>query len=141
LKDICIDPKIVQDFSLGRLKCANIVKNVIAKREVEKIVTNLRACKFSILIDESTDISDVKVMCILFRYVSPLTKKVLTQLLELIALDATNCSANKLFEVFKNLLQEKEIPIKNIVGMASDNASVMIGCNNSFMQRLKLEVP
>jgi len=141
LKDICIDPKIVQDFSLGRLKCASIVKNVIAKREVEKIVTNLRACKFSILIDESTDISDVKVMCILVRYVSPLNKKVLTQLLELIALDATNCSADKLFEAFKNLLQEKEIPIKNIVGMASDNASVMIGCNNSFMQRLKLEVP
>jgi len=72
--------------------------------------------------------------------VSSLNKKVLIQLLELIALDATNCSANKLFE-FKNLLQEKKIPIKNIVGMASDNASVMIGCNNSFMQRLKLEEP
>jgi len=138
LKDICIDPKIVQDFSLGRLKCANIVKNVIAKCEVEKIA-NLQACKFSILIDESTDISDVKVMCILVRYVLPLNKKVLTQLLELIALDATNCSTNKLLEVFKNLLQEKKIPIKNIVGMASDNASVMIGCNNSFVQCLKLE--
>lgn len=25
--------------------------------------------------------------------------------------------------------------------MASDNAAVMIGCNNSFMSRLKLEVP
>jgi len=92
------------------------------------------------LIDESTDTSDVKIMCILVRYVSLLNIKVLTQLLELIVLDAINYSANKLFEVFKNLLQEKKILIKNIVGMASDNASVMIGCNNSFMQRLKLKV-
>jgi len=31
------------------------------------------------------------------------------------------------------MLEKKEIPLQNIVGMASDNASVMIGCNNSFM--------
>jgi len=141
LKDICADPKIVQDFALGRLKCTNIVKDVIAKREVEKIVDNLQSCRFSILIDESTDISDTKIMCILVRYISPSNKKVVTQLLELVSLDARDCSASKLFEVFKNLLEEKKIPIKNIVGMACDNASVMTGCNNSFMQHLKLEVP
>jgi len=93
------------------------------------------------LIDESTDISDNKVMCVLVRYISPLNKKITTQLLELLLLDATDCSANKIFELFKNLLEEKEIPIKNIIGLACDNASVMVGCNNSFMSRLKLEVP
>jgi len=48
----------------------------------------------------------------------------------------------KLFEVFKNLLERKRIPIKNIVGMAYDNftESVIIG-SNSFMQYLKQEVP
>jgi len=38
-------------------------------------------------------------------------------------------------------LQEKEIPLNDIVGIASDNASVMIGYNNFFMLRVKLEVP
>jgi len=141
LKNIFIDSKIAQDISLGRSKCTNIVNNVIAKREMEKLYINLRTCKFSILIDESTDISDTKLLCILVRYVSPLNKKVKTQLLQLVALNATDCSAEKLFETFKNILEKNEIPITNIVRMASDNASVMIGCNNSFMQRLKLEVP
>ncbi|KYN09439.1 hypothetical protein ALC57_18445 [Trachymyrmex cornetzi] len=99
-----MDPKVVQDFTLGRLKCTNIVKDVISK-----IVDNLQSSRFSILIDESTDISDSKLI--------------------------------KLFEIFKNLLEEKKISLKNIAGMACDNASVMIGCNNSFMQRLKLEIP
>lgn len=38
IKDICINPQVVRDLSLARSKCANIVKNVIAKREIEKIV-------------------------------------------------------------------------------------------------------
>jgi len=141
LKDICINSEIVQDLSLARKKCSHIVKNVIAERETEKIVQNLKTCKFSILVDESTDISDNKVTCILVRYISPLNKKITTQLLELLLLDATDCSAKKIFALFKKLLEEKEIPIKNIVGLACDNASVMVGCNNSFMSHLKLEVP
>jgi len=46
-------------------------------------------------------------MCILVRYISPLNKKIMTQLLELVSLDARDCSASKLFEVFKNLLEKK----------------------------------
>jgi len=111
LKDICINPEIVQDLSLARKKCSYIVKNVIAERETEKIIQNLKSCKFSILVDESTDISDNKVMCIFVRYISPLNKKITTQLLELLLLDATDYSANKIFESFKNLLEEKEIPV------------------------------
>jgi len=42
---------------LARSKCTQIVKNVIARQEVEEIVT-LKTNKFSILLDESTDISD-----------------------------------------------------------------------------------
>lgn len=93
------------------------------------------------MLDESTDITDSKNMCVLARYVSPKTKKVMTQLIDLVPLDATNCSAEKLHEIFKNLLLNKNIPLHNIIGMASDNASVMIGCNNSFMSCLKLEIP
>jgi len=141
LKNIFTDSKIALDLSLNRNKCKNIITQVIAKRENEEIISNLQTCKFSILIDESTDITDSKNMCVLVRYVSPKNKKLMTQLLDLVPLDATNCSAEKLFEIFKNLLKEKQIPLEHIVGMASDNASVMIGCNNSFMSRLKLEIP
>lgn len=80
-------------------------------------------------------------MYVLVKYVSPKTEKVITQLLDLISLDARDCSAKKLYELFTNLLREKEIPLQNIVGMASDNAFVMTGCNNSFMSRLRLEIP
>ncbi|KAL6257703.1 hypothetical protein P5V15_011283 [Pogonomyrmex californicus] len=116
VKHICNDPEIVSDISLARDKCKNIVINIIAKREVNKIINDLQTCKFSILIDESTDISDTKIICVLVKYLSPLNKKVTTKLLEIMSVDAKD------------------------FGMASD-ASVMIECNNFFMFRLKLEIP
>jgi len=76
-------------------------------------------------------------MCVLVQYFSPLDKKVKTQLLELLSLDA-DCSMNSIFKTF---LENKEILFKNIVNMASDNASVMIEYNNSFFSRLKSEIP
>ena len=141
LKDIFIDPEVAQNLTLGRTKCIQIVKNIISQREDEKLVSILQTCKFSILIDESTDITDKKFMCLLVKYVSPIDKKVKTQLLELLLLDATDCTANKIYKIFKTFLESKKISIKNIVGMASDNASVMTGCNNSFFSRLKTEIP
>jgi len=52
----------------------------------------------------------IQKLCVFLRdiYHIPLDKKVKTQLLELIALDATNCSAIKIFENFKQLLEDKK---------------------------------
>ena len=97
LKDVFPDSKIASDVTLGRTKCTNIVKNVVAKVETDKTVQTLKGVKFSILVDESTDISDSKNMCVIVRYVSPVDGRVKTQLLELIPLDAKDCSAEKLF--------------------------------------------
>jgi hypothetical protein len=117
------------------------VTNVIARREVETIVQNLKTSKFSVLIDESTDISDTKLLCILVKYVSAVNKKVVTQLFALLPLDATNCSADSLYKIKKKCFLEFQIPLQNLVGMASDNASVIIGNNNSFLMHLKVDVP
>lgn len=64
---------------------------------------------------------------------------VITQLLELIKLDATDCSAEKVYSVFE-CLKSKNISLTNIVGMICNNASVMTGVRNSFVTRLKKEV-
>ncbi|KAL6421644.1 hypothetical protein ACFW04_014562 [Cataglyphis niger] len=48
----------------------NIVKNVIARRETEKIIDILQTRGCSILIDESTDISNLKIMCVLVQFLS-----------------------------------------------------------------------
>ncbi|KAL0104015.1 hypothetical protein PUN28_016999 [Cardiocondyla obscurior] len=165
-KEIGKDSKIIKGMTMNRKKCKGIISNVLCPIETNRVVDILQNNKFSIFVDETSDISNQKwmtflvryvdpetldnkstditrnkLMCVLVKYVSPNNGQVLTQLLESVSLDAKDCSASKLFESFKNLLIEKEIPITNIVGLACDNASVMTECNNSFAQYLKSEVP
>lgn len=92
---------------------------MIAKNETEKLVNILKSRKFFILVDESTDIAESKLMCVLTQYVSPIDKKIKTQLLDIISLDATNCSAKNIFQRFKKFLENKNVPITNIIGMES----------------------
>jgi hypothetical protein len=139
LKDSFPDSKISKKMQLGRTKCSHIIKNVLGKSETENLVVYLRKNKFSILVDESTDIATKKSLCILVRYTKEL--KLQTQLLELLTIDAADRSAVNLYRQFKDCLQSHNIPVTNIIGVASDGASVMIGKNNSFFTCLKSDVP
>lgn len=136
LQQIVPDSKIIQKAVLGRQKCTSIIKNVLAPSVTEELVDILKENKFSILLDESTDVGLNKTMCLLMRFVHPKIGNIHTQLLELLHLDARDCRAENLYQEFKNLLAKFDIPITNVIGMASDGASVMVGKNNSFASRL-----
>jgi hypothetical protein len=74
------------------------------------------------------------------RYVSPNSGRIVSSLLELVEMDARDLSARAMYQTFKGVLEKFEIPIHNILGMASDGASVMVGKHNSFYSHLKEEV-
>ena len=59
----------------------------------------------------------------------------------MINVDASDCSAQKLFESFRNALWRKQIPLTNIVGLFCDNTNVMVVQFNSFYTRLKAASP
>lgn len=63
------------------------------------------------------------------------------QLLELLWINSSHGSAEKLYDTFVTFMNEKKIPLGNIVGLACDGAAVMVGKNNSFFSRLKSDVP
>lgn len=139
LKDVFTDSKICKDIQLGRTKCTEIIKNVVGKYETDLLAGDLRKMLFSVLVDESTDVGNKKTLCVVVRYAKNF--KVNTQLLELVQLNAADCSAAELYKYFKNCLLKHEIPLTNIVAVASDGANVMIGKNNSFFSHLRNEVP
>ncbi|XP_032673098.1 uncharacterized protein LOC116844993 isoform X2 [Odontomachus brunneus] len=143
LQEICIYPEITSDIALSRRKCTQLIKNVIGKHATENTIENLKQQKFSVIIDESITVTNDKILSILVKYVDRNTKKSNTELLELIKLDVKDCSANDIYLAFKNCLESKGIPLKNIVGMACDanNASEMVENYNSFINKLKTEIP
>jgi len=105
LKTVFPDSQIAQNMSLGRTKCTEIIKNVVAKVESDETLENVKKVPFAAIIDGSTDISVHKNLCVLVRYISPKTGLIRTDLLELIELDAKDCSAAAQYAAFKKCLE------------------------------------
>jgi len=83
------------------------LKNVIAKEIIEMLINYLKTTPFSIFVDESTDIASNKLLCLMIKFVEPTSRKIIIQLLAFLLLDATNCSAERIFEIFKDFFQQK----------------------------------
>ena len=136
LKKLFTDSNICQEITLGRKKCTYIIRNVLSPVITEDIIVEIGDKPFSILVDESTDVTDTKFMALLVRYVDN-NLVVREHLLEMIPLHVISCTAKNLFELFKNCCVKHNLKIENIVGMACDNANVMVGAENSFFTHLK----
>lgn len=131
------DSNVLQEMSMGKTKVTKTLVNVLCPVETDRVVNSIQNTKFSIFIDETSDISNEKWMTFLVRYVYPETLDIRTQLVKLINIDAKDCSAEKLFNAFQNEMWSLQIPFSNIVALSCDNASVMTGKHLSFQKKLQ----
>lgn len=116
------DSKILKNVTLGRTKCTAIIENVIAKVEVEEVIEDIKTVPLSILIDGSTDNTAHKSLCVLVKYFSPKIKKSIIALLELVELDARDCTAAKQYGA---LMKCFEVNTNHIAWQVSVNRSAI----------------
>jgi len=126
-KDVGKDPNILKSMSMGRTKCSSLISNVLCPVETDRVVQNIQNTKFTIFIDETSDITNSKWMTFHVRYVHSDTLQVHSQLVKLIDIDAADCSADKLFNAFKHEI---------FLSASCDNASVMTGKHLSFKRKI-----
>ncbi|XP_017886546.1 uncharacterized protein LOC108628855 [Ceratina calcarata] len=126
------DSNIIKNKKLKRTKIVAILKNVLNKAVVDKVTTILRSIPFSILVDESTDMSGNKNLCILARYMYE--GKIQTYLLDYFQLK--DGKAEYLYTCFQQIMERYKLPTSNIIGICIDNANVMLDKRNSFVSGL-----
>ncbi|KAK0157056.1 hypothetical protein PV328_011951, partial [Microctonus aethiopoides] len=127
------------NLGVTRKKCSNIINNVLGEKQSQDLSQNLNNNKFSVLVDESTTTAGNKLLRILVKYVAP-NRELITELFELVNLDASDCSASKLYEAFESSFKKRNVPLTNIVATASDNTAVMVGKHNSFVTHLRKSI-
>ncbi|XP_076673662.1 uncharacterized protein LOC143371906 isoform X2 [Andrena cerasifolii] len=130
-----LDPNIIAHISLKRSKITAIVQNVINKSIILETIEILHGKLFSVLIEETTDISDRKILWFLIRYFHE--GRIYTYLLDLIRIK--ECTAENLYKCFLHSLKEYNLPVSNIIGVCADNTYVMLGRENSLISRLLAE--
>lgn len=133
------DSKIAKSINCKRTKGSMLVKNVIGKCLKEELCKRLTYCHFSLLIDETTDISTSKKLAMVVIYFDEEAGRTKYQFYRL--LDLTEATADAIFEKIKQSFLEDGIPLRNVMALGTDGASVMVGPRNSVLSRFKVEQP
>ncbi|XP_047736335.1 SCAN domain-containing protein 3-like [Hyalella azteca] len=124
----------LEKIRLHRSKCACLLKNVIAPSLRDVLSENLSGKKFSLIVDESTDVSVSKNLCILVRYFNDHSQHVETDLLALVPV--TDATGEVLFQEIEAVLHSFGQTFKNCIGFGADGASSLVGKNNSVFSRI-----
>lgn len=124
-----------EELRLHRTKCSMLIKNVIAPEMLSEIIADVGGNEYSLILDESTDVSVSKYMAVCIRYQSAKLKVINTAFLGLVQVVSTTAVA--LVDALCDFLAKIGIQIKKCVGLGSDGASNMVGIHNSVYTRLR----
>lgn len=129
----------IAKIRLHRTKCSRLITNVISPVLLTELVEDIGDGPYSLIIDESTDVSVAKYMAICIRYFSPKQKNIITDFLGIIII--TDASALSLYEELTSYLKNINLSIKNLISIGTDGASNMVGKNHSLFTLLRDKVP
>lgn len=137
IASVCPDSTIAKSLKCQRKKATNICLNIIAPGQLAATIENLNKSFFSIIVDETTDVSVKKSLVIVARYFKDM--RVTDSYLSLI--EVNDGTAEALFKSILNFFGNHNINIKNLLGLAADNASVMQGNKSGLKARFEQVVP
>ncbi|XP_030761049.1 uncharacterized protein LOC115886123 isoform X2 [Sitophilus oryzae] len=122
-------------FHLHKTKCAAIIQNVIAPALLKQLVNDVGDMYYSLLIDESTDVSTEKLLCLNIKYYSVKDNDIKLQFLSFISVIKT--TAEDLYQAVSQFLLTNKFNVQKLLGIGTDGASNMCGINNSLYTQLK----
>lgn len=146
-KNIFHQDPISEKIQVKRTKATGIAVNVIGEMHKRDLVQKLKTSQFSIITDESTDISNIKNSCVVVRFYDKDLGKVESKFYELIKIFDKDmnieegATGKNLYEGIIGSLEKREIPLSNVIGFAADGCSVMMGENNSVSSRMRKNLP
>lgn len=139
VKACLTDSAIASSIQLSRTKCAAIIKNVWNPHFRQALRDDIDKSHFSLLIDESTDISIKKQLGIVIKYFSRTRQTVVGSFLKLEQIEGGD--AQHITAALKSVVAEFGLDLQKCSGIGTDNASVMVGRTSGVYARLKREVP
>ena len=89
---------------MHRTKCSNLITNVIAPNFLKELIEDIGDIEFSLMVDESTDVTDCKYLIIFVKYFSRSKCQEITDYLGL--LQVVRADANSLYEAMKEFCKK-----------------------------------
>lgn len=130
----CPDSRIAKSIKCGRTKATQLA-DTLGKKACEKIISDMRNSKFSLIVDETTDVSTKACLVLVVRYFDKVSKTVKDRFLGLLHLAKSD--AESIYQTIIAFLDAINILIDNLIGLATDGGSTMAGHLTGLKTRLK----
>lgn len=105
------DSKITSSVKCARTKATSLFKQVMGPSYFNHLILQLKKTKFSLIIDESTDLSTTKHLVLIARSYDLDIHK--TQDNFLCLLEVKDCTARGIYSSLVNIFNKHEIPVEN----------------------------
>nr|CAI5844912.1 unnamed protein product [Callosobruchus analis] len=120
-------------LQMHRRKCSCIIRNILEPHFINKLREDTADVPYSLIIDESTDVSIHKYLGVCIKYFSIISGSLVTTSLGLWELE--NVDAEGIVSCLFNVLGKYRLKINNLQGLGTDNTSVMVGINNGVYKK------
>lgn len=121
------DSKATTDMKLHRTKCTAIIREVLAPHFRSTLKNDIGDNSYSLIIDESTDVSVKKYLGVVIKYFSSSRNEIISTFLGLVELESAD--AEGIVTALTGLLELFNFDKSKLIGIGTDNASVMTGIN------------
>ncbi|XP_015123867.1 uncharacterized protein LOC107045954 [Diachasma alloeum] len=129
----------LEDLKLKRTKCTSTIKNVIAPVMLTELVEAIGKNGYSLIVDESTDVSVTKYMCLCVKYFNTTEGKLVTDFLGMFLVE--KATAKCLYESVCEYLETIKLPKENMTALGTDGASNLCWRKESLYALLKKDIP
>lgn len=129
----------LENLRMHRTKCSKIILHIIAPRMLKELIDDIGSEDFSVILDESTDISTIKYMAYCVRYLSKKLNNIVTNFLGFS--EVATATADQLYNNFVTFIAEVGLDLKHLIAIGTDGASNLCGVNYSLYTLLKEKVP
>lgn len=134
-KSMFPDSDIAKTFSCARTKASYLITGGLGYGEHLRIIDRMKASKFSILIDESTQLQGDKYLHILARMFDSSKEAVVTYFYKAIVVN--QATAENIASAINASFDADDIPWKNVIQIMSDSPNVMRGSKSGVLARIK----
>ncbi|XP_052222893.1 zinc finger protein 862-like [Dreissena polymorpha] len=139
LADLCVDSRTSYEHSTSIDEFQDALSDVLEEDLLLKIK---ESSKFSLMIDERTDISVHQKMIIYIRILEKNNVDVVLPHTYFLSINSLyRADAESIYRKVVNTLGEKGIDITKLTGISTDGASVMVGNKSGVVNRLKADNP
>lgn len=137
------DSEIAKSFSCKRTKAAAVTYNVLKPNFEAEMLLDLRSCQniktrspmFSVIIDETTDVTTTSTMAVVTKYYSEKSLQVKTKFLCLVELQRAD--AQSLFDTLAKALTDANLNIQHAIGFGADTTNVMFGEQGGIIAKIR----